>query len=349
MKTTAVPLLTAACLVAGVSCTQKLSTVDELAAFEAASPVRLEVDTDQVVKAVTPAGPYRVVPDDLVVLEMPEVLRAVSDDSFLELLNDRSSRREGLLACRIDASGAIHLPSTDPIQVVGKTLGQIESAVVAAYYPKFLRSRPPITASIREYRTARAAIVGAVKKPGVYTLRSDEMSLLSLITKAEGLTEEGSGIIRINRGHDTSEPVKVVLPVRDLHIPFADVTLNGGEIVEVERYEAKFLTVLGLVERPGTYPYPDGVQYNLMQAIGFAGGIGTIEPEYVKVHRQKRNGDLATVVFRLKTLRASPQTNVAIKPGDIIALDHTFATRTSQLFSSVLRIQTGMVFNPVSD
>ena len=345
MKTTVVLLFAAICMLAGGGCFQPLTTDDALVAFNAAGPVRLHVDADQLVKAVTPVGPYRVVPDDLIVLEMPEVLRAVSDDSFLELLNDRSSRREGLLSCRVDAPGQIHLPAAGPIHVAGKTVGQIESAVVAAYYPKFLRSRPPITVSVRQYRTARVAIVGAVKKPGVYVLRSDEMSLLSLITKAEGLTPEGSGIIRIDRGADAGEARKVVLPVRDLYIPFADVALAGGEIVEVERYEAKFFTVLGLVDQPGSYPYPEGAQYNLMQAIGFAGGIGAVEPQYVKVHRQDRSGDLATVVFRLKDLRASPRMDLAIKPGDVVALDHTLASRITKLLTEVLRIQTGFVYD----
>jgi len=141
----------------------------------------------------------------------------------------------------------------------------------------------------------------------------------------------------------------LVLPIEGLNIPFADVALQDGDNVIVERLELPLFTVLGLVSRPGNFPYPPDVRYNLMQAIGFAGGLDrTAEPRYATVYRLTEDGAIASAVF--KVVRTSDNSefvaavNTVIKPGDIVFVEHTPRTRTKVFLDNVFRINLGTYY-----
>ena len=101
--------------------------------------------------------------------------------------------------CRVNETGFITLPAVGEIHVQGKSAAQIEAAVTAAYFPRFTTTRPSLYVRILEYKTHRVSIIGAVRKPGLYDLRADKMSLVALIMEAQGISEDGAGVIRISR------------------------------------------------------------------------------------------------------------------------------------------------------
>jgi len=140
----------------------------------------------------------------------------------------------------------------------------------------------------------------------------------------------------------------LVLPVKGLNIPFADVALQDGDSVIVERLEQPLFTVIGLVNRPGNFPYPQDVQYNLMQALGFAGGLDkTAEPHYATVYRLKPDRTVVRAAFKI--IDDSKLTNASstlIKPGDIIAVEQTPRTRTKLFLDSMFRINLG-IYTPL--
>lgn len=170
-----------------------LPSAEELAEFNNAGPAvsAVDVDVDRLVGARIHGGPYRVVPDDVLQLTMPAILQVVTAES--------QEVPEGIAThvCRVNKNGAITLPIIGEVQVAGKTLAEIESAVVEAYHPTYARTRPTVVARVTEYRTTKVAITGAVAEPGVYELRNDEMSLVSLLVKAGGIADERAALIHI--------------------------------------------------------------------------------------------------------------------------------------------------------
>ena len=138
----------------------------------------------------------------------------------------------------------------------------------------------------------------------------------------------------------------LVLPIKGLNIPFADVALGEGDSVEVDRLVIPFFTVLGLVNRPGCFPYPPDVKYNLMQAIGLAGGTdGVADPRYAMVYRLKPDGSIACLPFEIANTNKKGEIVAAmgmlIKPGDIVAIEHTPRTRTNAFLDKVFRVSIG--------
>lgn len=559
-----------------------LPTAGKLAEFENAGPLRPTVDIDRLVKAKIGGGPYIVIPGDVLELTMPAILQAVTDE--------KSGTPDQVISYpfRISESGTITLSTVGEIKVAGKTLSQIESAVIDAYYPAYTVTQPSVFARVMEYETAKVSITGAVDKPGIYSLRSDQMSLVALIMEAGGIVDEGAAVIKIlHRDHvvpnseetvietvkevperpvglnktkhlqlgslypgsndleillsfrqaapsgtigtltimhdqkkllavqtDLADKVErlflldklarteprvsivdvnqklcelaellkaryvkhnvggeginakmssninlsslltassalrenldqresparstnlktrlsprtkrvllehnrsvlngedktvnentsskpelstsylgqnstankafgeeaieisgldrrqtskrltesgkpqgsetLVLPVKGLNIPFADVALQDGDSVIVERMELPLFSVIGLVNRPGNFPYLPDVQYNLMQALAFAGGFNlAADPRYASVYRLKQDGTIASAIFKLinvgKGLQFTDDLNVHIKPGDIVAVEHTPRTRTKMFLDSVFRLNVGMYLRP---
>jgi len=389
-----------------------LPSAGQLAEFENAGPVRPTVDMDRLVRAKIDGGPYRVVPGDVLELTMPTILRVVTAE------RPQVPDQVTAYVCRVSESGAITLPAVGEIKVVGKTLSKIESAVVDAYYPKYAATHPSVFARVTEYRTARVSVTGAVKNPGVYELRSDQMSLVALLMASGGIIDEGASLIRIIHSEEREgivpydentlketigetieqtlrlinerarkrtierlieprriemaispatylshnenmnsnvklirekavlnklkEPEPLVLPVKGLNIPFADVALRDADSVIVERLREPLITVVGLVNRPGNFTYPPDVEYNLMQALGFAGGLNVAaEPRYATVYRLRADGTTISATFNIiglaKSTDPTEALSVHLKPYDVVAVEHTSRTRAKVFWDRVFR------------
>ena len=143
----------------------------------------------------------------------------------------------------------------------------------------------------------------------------------------------------------------VILPVKGMNIPFADVALQEGDSVVVERLTLQTISVLGLVASPGSFPYPPGVSYNLGEALALAGGLDLVaQPRYVSVYRPKADGTVASATFQFAKRKRQEQLTealtVAVKPGDIISVEHTPRTRANVFFDRIVRISLGMYLDP---
>lgn len=184
-----------------VGCSDKITlpSADQLTEFENAGPPPPSIDMDRLARAKIDSGPYRVVPNEVLELTMPAILRIVTTDEA------DGAGRDAVYICRISENGTITLPIVGEIQVAGKSLAQIESTIIDAYYPEYALTLPSVFARVLEYKTARVSISGAVRTPGIYSLRNDQMSLVALIMEAGGIIDEGAALIRIIHSENTAE------------------------------------------------------------------------------------------------------------------------------------------------
>jgi len=323
----------------------------QLTEFSNAGPVLPSVDTERLVQAQIGGGPYRLASGDAVELTMPAILRAVAAEESV------GADRITPYMCRVSESGTITLPRAGEIQGEGKTLAEVESDVIAAFYPKYVVTRPSVFARVVDYRMFRVTVTGAVMTPGVYSLRSDQMSLVSLLREAGGIVNEGASVVRISHQgqaraggktqQDKTGPEPLVLPIRGFNVPFADVQLQDGDSIVVERLSQPLVTVMGLVNRPGNFPYPPDVQYNLAQLLAFAGGLNEVaDPHYVTIYRLKPDGTNVSATLRiLDDSKLTEASHTLIKPGDIVAVEQTPRTRTAMFLDRVFRINLGTYYN----
>ncbi len=234
------------------------SSGKQLAQFENAGPVHPTDGMDRLMKSAARRGGYRVMPGEVLELTMPAILQVVTAEG------EGGAGAVAPYMCRISQKGTITLPVVGEIEVVGRTLTQIETAVINAYYPKYAVNRPSVFARL------------------------------------------------------------------------------------VERLEQPPFTVIGLVNNQGTFPYPADVQYNVMQAIGLAGGLNLdLDPRYAMVYRLKPDGKIVNATFQIENgpMFADALTT-HIKPGDIIAVEHTPRTRTNAFLNKVFRVSVGVYVRP---
>ena len=475
---------------------------------------------ERVVSARLSTGPYRIGSGDILQLQMPPALcpGAVSPAGVTSSLVTHE--------CRVGSGGEITLADGRQVEAVGRSLGELESAITEVYYPNLVKTRPAILARGIEYDTRRVRLMGAVTSPGVYSLRRDQMSLVALLMEAGGIIEAGAGLIRIQRG-DSSEVEEMqarrenisegwggaamnvgavslpngarsgsyhsqleqsgtsmrfdpegplattgwltivhrgqvvvrrwldvgneslrwevleaalsrsrdlavfeldsrlshltgllehrgegvgarassrsadlgwgtigggaylasleegatggarrvaagdglmseqttegaaserpertlVLPVRGLNIPFADVALADGDSVIVERFRNRWISVLGLVNEPGNFIYPPDSEYRLADALALAGGLNLVaDPRYVSVYRLRPDSTVASATFQLvdpdNQEMLTERLAVRIKPGDVVSVEHTPRTRANVFFDRVFRISLGLYLDP---
>jgi len=236
-----------------------LSSPEQVEAFERAGPLAVEEEIIGL-GGVRHIGPYRVVPGDILEFQMPAVLRVISSE-FSEWLKPVYGRQDvEPYLVRVSDSGTITLPIVGQLPVAGKTLSEIESLVIDAYYPKYVVNPPMVVCEVAKY----------------------------------------------------------------------------------QRESERVFTVMGLVNIPNAFPYPPDVRYNLMEALAFAGGLNmTADPRYVKIYRQDDSGEILSATFGVDSDSLLQAYGVAIKPGDVIYVDHTLRTRINQFLSDVLQIRVG--------
>ena len=180
----------------GCSDQVSLPSARQLAEFTNAGPSGPAVDMDRIVRSRLSTGPYRVVRGDVLELTMPAILQVVTAEV------PQTTEKFAPYVCRVGESGTIGLPIIGKVDAAGKTLAQLESSVIDAYHPGYIVARPAVVARVAEYRTAKVAITGAVQNPGIYELRSDQMSLVALLMQAGGIVDEGAARIHIVRASE---------------------------------------------------------------------------------------------------------------------------------------------------
>jgi len=241
-----------------LGCGPSLPSPEQVTKFKKAGPIQAAIDFDQSAKGKP--GPYRVIPGDVLEFQMHVDLRIVSSELSEWLRPSYGHREIEPYLVRVSDAGTITLPIVGEIQVVGKTLAEIEDAVRKAYYPKYVVNPPMLICQVKEYKS------------------------------------------------------------------------------EHERV----FTVMGLVNKPDAYPYPPDVQYNLMEALAFAGGLDMVaDPRYVKVLRQNADGEVLQVTFGIGDKALKNAYEVVIKPGDVIYVDHTASTRMNKFLADVFHITVG--------
>lgn len=97
--------------------------------------------------------------------------------------------------------------------------------------------------------------------------------------------------------------------------------INPQISLTVRSYAKKLFTVLGQVQRPGSYDIIGTSQITLLQAIGMAGGYTKIaDPSNVTIKRLEDGREQVLKFNAKRMLRGDDPTALLVKPGDVISV-----------------------------
>lgn len=134
---------------------------------------------------------------------------------------------------RVSDDGMLALPFIEPIRVQGLDAAATGALVEKEYRDRKILKNPQVTVFIKDARSQRVTVLGAVQKPGTFPVTAG-MTLVEVISAAGGFTAMASrnGTVLIRSVSGKAQRYRI--PVDEVTDGRRDdVTVLGGDIVKV--------------------------------------------------------------------------------------------------------------------
>jgi polysaccharide export outer membrane protein len=242
------------------------------------------------------------------------------------------------------------------VQVAGLELVQAEQLVRSESIRRGKYVAPNVTLTMKQRRTNKIAVIGAVEEPNTYELPASSSDLLTAIVQAGGLSKEAGTIIEIRHPPGVAEvPVAqdgngystelasmrgqrrmVRTPPRTVQVDlaqaatsdFGDYSLGDGATVMVMKRPKRFIHVMGLVRKPDQYELPDDVpEPRLLDALALAGGQTLSIADKVHIIRQLPDQSEPVVIeASVGAAKRDTSSNIRLTSGDVVSVEETATT-----------------------
>jgi polysaccharide export outer membrane protein len=231
----------------------------------------------------------------------------------------------------VDDAGFLHAPLTGAIEVAGASLEEAEALLQVRLrrYDRF----GIVSLTVVEPAGHRASVLGAVARPGTYTLGSptrvaDLLATAGGIQRADGAAETVElGDLAAARLLRAGEPLPISLPRALTGDPRHNVLLAPRDVLFVPALQGAAVRVLGEVKQARLVPWRPGLRLSevLAQAQGMTADADDADVRVVR-------GPLSAPRFYRASFRALLQgqaTDVELARGDIVFVTkHWFASAT---------------------
>jgi len=269
---------------------------------------------------------------------------------------------------RVSSSGAILLPLLpEPLRADGLTPEELAADIAREFEQRQILRRPQVSVLVKEFKSRPVAVVGAVKKPQMIPVLGP-MTLLEVLSAAEGLTEDAGPLIYVTRGAQMRElpsnpaeatepapgnPRVSVISLRDLmeaKDPAANVPIFAGDAVTVPR--GGIVYVVGAVRRPGGFVLKDRrEQISVLQALALAEYVTvTAKPSEALIVRRTPGADTEeTIPVDVAKILSRKAPDQPLQENDVLFIpDSQFKRGMRRVAESILQITTGLaIWGPI--
>lgn len=247
---------------------------------------------------------------------------------------------------RVSSEGTIALSFVGIVHARGMTEEELRDEIRQRLEEKYMHD-PQVDLFVREYRSRQAAVIGAVKKPGIYNLNSGTDSILDLLSLAGGMSEEAAQRVLFipaeplekDKAKEAASavPIQFIKPdamplllkkVDPIVIDLQRLSLGGNQLYLTMpvRPGDVFLVpgsgevlIDGWVERPGSYKLTPGL--TVLGAVAAAGGPHfAADTGSVRVIRTEKEGERISFFTDLDKIKNGESQDVVLQEGDVIEL-----------------------------
>lgn len=282
------------------------------------------------------------------------------------------------VTARVKDSGFINLPLVGAVSAKGKTEQELISELTTRL-AAFVR-RPQVSVFISQYGSQKVAVVGAVEKPGNYSLRKGSNGILELLAEAGGVNARAGNYINIvpaegqrggsaqdssvemraraglaqmvaganaQRGRAVEVPLEVVLGTSG-GIPI-EVPIQGGDMIVVP--EAGTVTVEGEVQKAGSFDL--GRKSTVLGALAASGGITYgAKVDEVEVVRDLGSDEKVHLILDLTQVISGETRDLKLRNGDVVRVPSDSGRRlrqdTFEAIGKVINVGVGGTVNVVN-
>jgi protein involved in polysaccharide export with SLBB domain len=239
---------------------------------------------------------------------LTEIYRVgVGDVLDIRLINSPNNRST---LFTVMPGGAIDLPMAGgAITVAGMTPEEIKTRLAAELKRRAVEENSQLSVVVRQYVSHSVMVTGLVVNPGTRFLRREAVPLYVLL--AESQLRNDAGRVVIMRAGTNGEALELSDPQT------LNVTVQAGDVITVSNKPQEFYYIGGRINFPGQKVFQPGI--TLLQAILAAGGTSQKENR-VEISRAGADGRLATVLYRIKEIKAGTVEDPKLLPGDRIEI-----------------------------
>lgn len=292
----------------------------------------------------------------------------------VSMVNDYAKLTNVTTPVRVADDGTVVIPLVGKLGIAGLEVEQAEQAVNAQSIARGIFRNPCITITMKQCRTCKVTVVGAVTKPGTHELPRGSSSLMAALVAADGLTKDAGTEVEIRhtdsrqasvsgqmapqaaKGADGAVALASYQQALPAAAPSAVTTvdlraatsgavvvpeLHDGDVVHVMKRTLKPIYVIGLVRKPGEFPYPTNQEIRVLDALALAGGVSNPVSEDIVVIRQKPG--LTEPVRITVSLQAAKngRDNLTLAPGDTVTVEQTPMTAVVDVIQTFIRFSVG--------
>ena len=275
---------------------------------------------------------------------------------------------------RISGTGTIALPLIGTVSAHGLTEEELREELRQRLESDYMYN-PQVDIFVREYRSRQVAVLGAVAQPGLYSLASENDTLLDMLSMAGGLTETATTRIHfipaepIKPGQRQSTPpanqLASAMPTQLSAQDTLPALLKRADplVIDIQKFAkgnsqlsltiparpgdvilvpaGGEVLVDGWVKHPGSYKITPGL--TVLGAVAAAGGPSfAADSSQIQVLRAGRSGEKTLLVVDLDNIKRGLQRDIAVEEGDVIDVASSTARLVPygmyQFFTSVFRV-----------
>lgn len=271
---------------------------------------------------------------------------------------------------RILGDGTFALPFIGKMDAAGLTEEELQHKVVERL--KEYMYNPRVIVFVKEYRSRQVAVLGAVPKPGLYSLTNGADTLLDVLSQAGGIAPGADPklylIPAVPADKDQHAQIASIMPQNILQKDPTPLILKRTDPILIDVKQISFggnqqylslpvrpgdvimvpsggqVLVEGWVEKPGAYGLSPGL--TVATVVVQAGGpLYPAEVNTVKVIRAERGGGKSVMYADLEKIKRGDTPDIPLQGGDIVEVSaqnsKLVAYSLYRFFSTIVNIGVG--------
>lgn len=271
---------------------------------------------------------------------------------------------------RVSGDGTISLPFLGKLFVTGMTEEQLREQLTTAL--KKYMYEPRVGIFVKEYHSRQVAVLGAVVKPGLYSLTSGSDTILDMLSQAGGITTGadprlyfipaesvgGDGQVQkiaasLSDPNIKGDPGGLLSRADPILVDLKELALGGyqhylslavrpGDLIIVPG--GGQILVEGWVDKPGAFNVTPGL--TVTGVVAAAGGLlYPADDNSVRIIRNERGGKRTFLTADLTKIKNGETSDITLQGGDIVEVSATTSRLIPygvyEFLSSIIKIGVG--------